>query len=60
MAKYLKKFDTYSEYDEYINRDALLPNLSCCTENNEVYFNPLVHDYTNDYLTFVVLEDCAF
>lgn len=41
MGKYLKKFDTHSEYQTYINgQDAILPNVSYCVNNNDVHYNP--------------------
>jgi hypothetical protein len=42
MADYLKLFDTTSEYETYIEgQDVLLPNVSYCEDNNEVYYNPI-------------------
>ena len=41
MGKYLKKFDTHSEYSTYINgQDAILPNVSYCVNNKDVHYNP--------------------
>ena len=41
--KYLKSFNTYAEYQAYINgSNKILPNVSYCKDNNEVYFNPWV------------------
>ena len=37
-----------------------LPNVSLCVQENEVYYNPMPHNYLNDYLTFVALEDTTF
>ena len=53
MAIYLKKFETHQEYDTYINgSDAILPNVSICTTEGDVHYNPLTptpptpsHDY---------------
>lgn len=50
---YLKKFSTHSEYDAYINGSgAILPNVSICTTEGDVHYNPLSptpptpsHDY---------------
>ena len=40
MAKYLKKFNTHSEYETYIGgQDVILPNVSYCKDNNEVHCN---------------------
>ena len=41
MGKYLKKFDTHSEYESYItSSDKILPNVSYCEDNNDVHYNP--------------------
>ncbi len=37
-----------------------MPNVSYCEDDNEVHYNPYVHDYAEDYLTFVALEDGTF
>ena len=43
MGKYLKKFSTHTEYEAYINgSDKVLPNVSLCTQENEVHYNPIV------------------
>ena len=62
MTKYLKLFKTTSQYNEYINSgDAVLPNVSVAKDAPlTVYFNPLPHDYSKDYLTFVALKDGTF
>ena len=63
MSKYLKLFETTSQYNDYINgSDVVLPNVSVAKDApSTVYFNPLPpHDYSNDYLTFVALEDGTF
>ena len=43
MTKYLKRFDTHSQYEEYINEnDAVLPNVSICDDNiDHVHYNPV-------------------
>lgn len=41
MAKYLKKFDSHTNYETYIDGDdAILPNVSICVNNNHVHYNP--------------------
>ncbi len=41
MAIYLKKFETHTQYDAYINgSDAILPNVSICTTEGDVHYNP--------------------
>ena len=58
MAKYLKKFETESQYNTYISGDTVyLPNVSVIVENGGVKYNPLPHDYSKDYLTFEILSD---
>ena len=42
MAIYLKEFQTRSQYETYINSsDAILPNVSVCTTEGEVHYNPI-------------------
>jgi hypothetical protein len=41
MAVYLKQFSTHQEYDAYINGSgAILPNVSICTTEGDVHYNP--------------------
>lgn len=41
MAIYLKKFENHTQYENYINGSgAILPNVSLCEQENEVYYNP--------------------
>ena len=43
MSKYLKAFETHSEYNAYITgNDKVLPNVSLCEDNYEVHYNPWV------------------
>ena len=43
MSKYIKLFDTHTEYQTYINgQDKILPNVSYCEDNNDVHYNPYV------------------
>lgn len=62
--KYIKKFKTHSDYEDYIeSQDYLTPNVSYCVDLNEVHFEkytPQPHNYANDYLTFEALEDTVF
>ena len=57
MSKYLKLFETTSQYNEYITSiDVVLPNVSVAKDAlTTVYFNP--YDYSEDYLTLSALED---
>lgn len=58
-SKYLKLFETTSQYNEYITSiDVVLPNVSVAKDApSTVYFNPLPHDYSEDYLTLTALGD---
>ena len=56
MSKYLKLFETHTNYETYINgNDAVKPNVSYCEDVKDVHFNP--HTWADEYLTFVALED---
>jgi hypothetical protein len=39
MGKYLKKFNTHTEYEE-ARQNLILPNVSLCVTENEVHYNP--------------------
>ena len=40
--KYIKRFETHTEYETYIGgQDVLLPNVSYCEDNNEAHYNQL-------------------
>ena len=55
MAIYLKKFSTTAEYEAYIaSEDKVLPNVSICEDTEDVHYNPVPHDYSQDYFTMVV------
>lgn len=56
--EYLKLFENHSEYDDFVSGGTMVkPNVSHCVQENEVHYNPIPHDYSKDYLTFVALED---
>lgn len=40
MSKYLKLFQTHSEYETYINDNPSLPNVSICKDDLLVHYNP--------------------
>ena len=41
MAIYLKKFENHTQYETYINDSgAILPNVSICTTEGDVHYNP--------------------
>ena len=52
MSVYLKEFSTHSEYEQYINGSgAILPNVSICTTEGDVHYNPYVDPYAgHDYV----------
>lgn len=58
--KYLKLFENHSQYEDYVASGLTLPNVSHCIQEIEVHYNPLPHDYSQDYLTFEALEDGTF
>ena len=60
MGDYLKLFEKHSEYETYSGGEMLKPNVSYCEDDNEVHYNPYVHDYSQDYLTFVAKEAGTF
>ena len=61
MGIFLKLFETHNEYQTYEQSgDMIKPNVSYCEDNNEVHYNPIPYDYSQDYLTFVALEDGTF
>lgn len=46
MGKYIKKFDTHSDYEDFIEtEDFIKPNVSYCVDNVEVHYNPYVDPY---------------
>ena len=57
--KFLKKFNTHAEYEEYrADYDFIKPNVTKCISPKEVHYNPL--DYRYEYLTLVPLENGSF
>ena len=56
--KYLKKFESHSQYENYIATDYAKPNVSLCEDNNKVYYNPLVQIETKLIATYNV-EDAS-
>lgn len=60
-SKYIKLFQTHSEYTAFTSTaDFILPNVSYCKDQTDVvHYNPFV-DYSNDYLTFIALDNGSF
>ena len=57
MGKYLKLFDTHSEYETFKQtEDFILPNVSHCITENHVHYNPVL-PFEEQYLTFDILTD---
>lgn len=54
--EYLKLFENHSQYEDYVEEGILRPNVSHCVQENEVHYNPILHDYSKDYLTFDILS----
>lgn len=43
MGKYIKKFDTHLDYEDFIEtEDFILPNVSYCVDNVDVHYNPFI------------------
>ena len=57
MKKYLTLFNSHAEYEQYVSGNFEKPNVSHCVQEKDVHYNPMPHDYSKDYLTFVALED---
>lgn len=58
MDKYLTLFNNHQAYTNYKNSNNFAtPNVSYCEQENEVHYNPYVHNYSKDYFTIESLED---
>ena len=57
MSKYLRKFETEAEYSA---ATIYKPSVSLISDEMTVIFDPKPHDYSEDYLTFVAIEDGTF
>ena len=61
MGKYIKEFNDHTEYEEFVGQvdfDLQTPNISLCNRQNEVHYSPYEkHDYSQDYLTFEIVND---
>ncbi len=55
MGKYIKYYDTHSEYNEEKNL-LDLPNVAWCEQEEDVHYGPEI-DYSKEYLTFIIVED---
>ena len=59
MNDHLKQFANHSAYSA-AESQLMKPNVSYCIQENEVHYKPYIHDYADDYLTFVALENGTF
>ena len=58
MGKYIKLFDTHSEYLAFTQTDDFLkPNVSHCIQEDEVHYNP--YDFSDRYFTTIARESGA-
>jgi len=56
--KYLKLFNNHTTYDDFVSGGTMVkPNVSHCIQENEVHYNPKLHDYKKDYFTIESLEN---
>ena len=56
IMEYLKSFSSHTDYEEYLTGGTMVkPNVSYCEDVKEVHYNPIPHDYSQDYLTTVAL-----
>ena len=59
MATYLKLFETHTQYETFIGGGGVTPfikpNVSYCTEENEVHYNPF--SWADEYLTFDIVTE---
>ena len=61
MGKYIKLFENHAQYEAFTaTTEFIKPNVSHCIQEVEIHYNPLPHDYSQDYLTFEALEDGTF
>ena len=41
MSKFLKLFNTHTEYEAYLRGEMILPNVSYCKDIKNVHYNPI-------------------
>ena len=62
--KYIKKFNTLNEFNNFIFNDTNTPNVSLIEElessENLAFISLMPYNYANDYLTFIPVEDSTF
>ena len=56
MNDHLKQFANHAAY-QAAESNLYRPNVSLCVSENEVHYNPIPHDYSQDYFTIISLED---
>ncbi len=58
MGKYIKLFNSHSDYEDFTeSEDLILPNVSRCDSEKDVHYIPKPYDYSQDYLTFEIIND---
>ena len=59
MSKYLKLFENHTQYETFIGGGGVTPfvkpNVSYCTEENEVHYNPF--SWADEYLAFDIVTE---
>ena len=62
--KYIKRFNVLNEFNNFIFDDTNTPNVSLIEElelpENLAFISLIPHNYSNDYLTFIPVEDSTF
>ena len=54
--KYLRKFETHSQYETYINGvGTVLPNVSYCADNMDVHYNPIYDE--SKFNHYIAIDD---
>ena len=56
--KFIKKFAEHTEYEAYAEGEEMVkPNVSYCKDANDVHYNRLTIDWSNEYFRTKALED---
>lgn len=51
MSKYMKLFDTHSDYEDFVGGGGILkPNVSHCVQENEVHYKPIPNFNGHEYV----------
>ena len=62
MSKYLRRFENYEKYQEFVGNpdEYIVPNVCTSEDDGAVYMNPIPHDFSNDYMSFFTYEETYF